>query len=32
MQQSEAFIRSKDKLKNAVRKVSSIIARASIPF
>ncbi|KAK7992840.1 pyridoxal-dependent decarboxylase domain protein [Apiospora saccharicola] len=31
-QQTEAFIRSKDKLKNAVRKVSNIIARASIPF
>ncbi|KAK8069100.1 pyridoxal-dependent decarboxylase domain protein [Apiospora phragmitis] len=31
-QQTEAFIRSKDKLKNAVRKASNIIARASIPF
>ncbi|KAK7932402.1 pyridoxal-dependent decarboxylase conserved domain protein [Apiospora marii] len=31
-QQTEGFIRSKDKLKNAVRKVSNIIARASIPF
>ncbi|KAK8120714.1 pyridoxal-dependent decarboxylase conserved domain protein [Apiospora kogelbergensis] len=31
-QQTKAFIQSKDKLKNAVRKASSIIARASIPF
>ncbi|KAK6840601.1 pyridoxal-dependent decarboxylase conserved domain protein [Apiospora arundinis] len=31
-QQTKAFIRSKDNLKNAVRKASSIIARASIPF
>ncbi|KAF9872470.1 pyridoxal-dependent decarboxylase domain protein [Colletotrichum karsti] len=31
-QQTEAFIRSKDKLKNAVRTASNILGKTSIPF